>query len=115
MARRPSTRCLNSSVTLIVNTWGKDTAGGRTIASSRQVGDVTCQWDPGESTTSVDETGRWTTEQMHVFRFLTDPGLKAQDVIRVVDGSRVRDCYVSRPTNPAGRNVFWEVPAMERY
>lgn len=117
MPHQLSARALNSTVTLLIHAWGKDAAGGRVITSTATIPNVACQWDPESGSTSVDDTGRWTTEQTHAFRFRTDPallGLKEQDVIQVIDAGQIHSCVVVQSSNAMGRSVYFEVHTVER-
>lgn len=105
---------MNRTVTLVISLWGKDVAGGRQIVSSQEINGIPCQWEPGESSTQVDETGRWTSEQGHTFRFRQDMGLKPHDQVVIHDGALDHNCVVTKTQNAVGRGAYYEVSALER-
>lgn len=114
MPKQPSARAFNRTATLVVTQWGKDVAGGRQIVSTQEISGIPCQWEPGQSSTQVDETGRWTSEQDHTFRFRYDVGLKPHDQVVMSDGGVAHHCIVTKTQNAVGRNVYYEVAALER-
>lgn len=114
--RKPSSRMRSTLVTLLQHTWSKDADGGRVIASTLTTLDVACSVEPGTSSTAVDETGRWTTENLHILRFSSDPGLDVHDEVTWTDvqSSQVHHLVVLGTSNKMGRGSTFEVPCMER-
>lgn len=108
--RSPSSRCLNHTVTLTVNTWGYDVDGGRTITSTSTTTGVACSFSPGETDRVADEYGRVSEINPALFIFGTNPGLSVDDSITY--GS---DVYaVVGVQDNAGRAAAWSVNAVLR-
>lgn len=111
-------------VTLLNHSWTKDTDAGRVIASTVTTSNVACSVQPGDAMTTVDETGRWTTEVPYTLRFFSDPFLDAHDEITWVEaifkrGSvnptpRTHNLVVLGVTNRMGRGATYEVACVER-
>lgn len=114
--RKPSNRMRSTLVTLLQHTWSKDADGGRVVASTVTTLDVACSVEPGSASTSVDETGRWTTENHYILRFSVDPDLSAHDEVTWAEAqsSRVRHLVVLGTSNKMGRGATFEVPCVER-
>ena len=114
--RKPSSRMRPTLVTTLQHTWGKDADGGRTVLSTVTTSDLFCSVQPGSPSTSVDETGRWTTEEYFTLRFSFDPGLHPHDEVTWVETllSRTHNLVVLGTANQMGRGATWEVPCVER-
>lgn len=112
--KKPSSRMRHEVVTAHKHTWGKDADGGRIVVSTFVVPDLICSVQGGGKTTSVDETGRWTTEQPFTLRFTEDPGLKPHDEVTWQEGSYLHNLVVQGTTNVMARYVTFEVNCVER-
>lgn len=120
--RKPSSRMRPTQVTLLHHTWGKDVDGGRVIASTITTPNIFCSIQPGDPVTSVDETGRWTTENHFTLNFSNDPGLNPHDEITWKESTltemgtslRVHNLVVRGTANRMGRGSTFAVPCVER-
>lgn len=111
--RRPSPRLRRTSVTLTFNIWGTDVDGGRTITSTTTA-TATCSAFPKPAERVIGDDDRITSVAHWEFHFTTDPGLKVDDLVTVVDGARTHIVKVEGTEDASQQGVSYVVTGMER-
>lgn len=102
-----------TQVTLTFNTWGTDVDGGRKITSTTTQA-ATCSAFPKPAERVIGEDDRITSVAHWEFHFTVDPGLRVDDLVTVVDGTRTHVVKVEGTEDASQRGVSYVVTGLER-